>query len=92
METHTLIQIKWSTRSTLNTSLPSLLSYETFASIEKDGKMITPDEYLENALALPTGNRPVDHTNRMILSAIRDSFPSKKCFVMQSPVDREDDL
>lgn len=53
--------------------------------------MITPDEYLENALALPTGNRPVDHTNRMILSAIRDSFPSKKCFVMQSPVDREDD-
>ena len=73
---------------------PSLITVvrDFCLNLEKDGKMITPDEYLENALALPTGNRPVDHTNRMILSAIRDSFPSKKCFVMQSPVDREDDL
>ena len=60
--------------------------------LEKDGKPISPDEYLENALALPTGSRAVDRSNRMMLSAIRDSFPSRICFVLPSPVDKEVDL
>lgn len=62
---------------------------DNYLNLEKDGKPISPDDYLENALALPTGNRPVDRNRRMILSALRDSFPSRICFVLPSPVDKE---
>ena len=63
-----------------------------YLDLEKDGKPISPDEYLENVLTLPTGNRPIDRSNRMTLSAIRDSFPSRICFVLPSPVDKEEYL
>uniref|UniRef100_A0A8C0HBG7 GB1/RHD3-type G domain-containing protein n=1 Tax=Chelonoidis abingdonii TaxID=106734 RepID=A0A8C0HBG7_CHEAB len=53
------------------------------SKLELDGREITEDEYLENALKLKTGRR----TQRYNLprECIRPFFPARKCFVFVPP-------
>nr|XP_003478973.1 guanylate-binding protein 5 [Cavia porcellus] len=60
-----------------------------YLSLEAGGKVITPDQYLENSLKLKEGsNERIQHFNLPRL-CIRKFFPRKKCFIFESPAHKK---
>ncbi|XP_068280616.1 guanylate-binding protein 1-like isoform X3 [Nyctibius grandis] len=58
--------------------------------LEVDGKEISEDEYLENALKLKAGSSPeIEHYNQP-RTCIRQFFPGRKCFVFDQPARKRD--
>ncbi|XP_072505110.1 guanylate-binding protein 7-like isoform X2 [Notamacropus eugenii] len=53
--------------------------------LELDGRPITPDEYLENALKLSKGEHPKIHMANLPRECIRKFFPKRKCFTFDRP-------
>ncbi|XP_074995410.1 guanylate-binding protein 1-like [Calonectris borealis] len=58
--------------------------------LEVDGKEITEDEYLENALELKAGSSPEARGYNELRECIRRFFPARKCFVFEQPAGRRD--
>ncbi|XP_028819789.1 guanylate-binding protein 1-like [Denticeps clupeoides] len=54
-----------------------------------DGKSITADEYLENALKLKTGTSPKTDKYNMPRLCIRNFFSPRKCFTLERPASVE---
>ncbi|XP_066499680.1 guanylate-binding protein 1-like [Hoplias malabaricus] len=78
---------------TYNTSTEFMRVFPSFVwtvrdftlDLELDGKTITADEYLENALKLkPEGDGPNNIRNKT-RSSLRDFFAVRKCFVFERP-------
>ncbi|XP_035428456.1 guanylate-binding protein 1-like [Cygnus atratus] len=57
--------------------------------LSQDGRRITEDEYLENALRLQPGSSRVVQEQNELRRCLRDFFPERKCFVMLPPADVE---
>eukprot|EP00073_Rattus_norvegicus_P018229 XP_003749458.2 PREDICTED: guanylate-binding protein 1-like isoform X2 [Rattus norvegicus] len=55
--------------------------------LEKDGKMLTADEYLDNSLKPKQGTSEEDRNYNLPRLCIRKFFPKKKCFVFYSPTE-----
>ncbi|XP_053447431.1 guanylate-binding protein 4-like isoform X2 [Nycticebus coucang] len=55
-------------------------------------RVITEDEYLENALKLIPGNNPKILNSNMPRECIRRFFPKRKCFVFDRPTSNTKDL
>ncbi|XP_065430011.1 guanylate-binding protein 1-like isoform X3 [Chrysemys picta bellii] len=55
-----------------------------------DGREITEDEYLENALKLKRGNSKQNQCYNLPRKCIRQFFPARKCFVFVQPAGRRD--
>ncbi|XP_013931069.1 PREDICTED: interferon-induced guanylate-binding protein 1-like, partial [Thamnophis sirtalis] len=53
--------------------------------LERDGKPITEDEYLEHALELKKGNSKKKQMFNLPRKCIRLFFPTRKCFVFDCP-------
>ncbi|XP_060237054.1 guanylate-binding protein 6-like isoform X2 [Meriones unguiculatus] len=53
--------------------------------LKLNGKDITQDEYLENALKLLPGNSPKKQASNLPRECIRQFFPNRKCFVFDRP-------
>uniref|UniRef100_A0A8C7MWK8 Guanylate-binding protein 1 n=1 Tax=Oncorhynchus kisutch TaxID=8019 RepID=A0A8C7MWK8_ONCKI len=53
--------------------------------LEIDGRVITPDQYLENSLQLKKGYGKKMNDYNVPRECIRNFFPSRKCFVFPSP-------
>ncbi|XP_050011729.1 guanylate-binding protein 6-like isoform X2 [Alexandromys fortis] len=53
--------------------------------LQIDGKSITEDEYLENALKLIPGVNPRVQASNLPRECIRHFFPKRKCFVFDQP-------
>ncbi|CAO2639108.1 Guanylate-binding protein 6 [Lemmus lemmus] len=53
--------------------------------LKLDGKSITEDEYLENALKLIPGDNPRIQASNLPRECIRLFFPKRKCFVFDQP-------
>ncbi|XP_050011736.1 guanylate-binding protein 6-like isoform X8 [Alexandromys fortis] len=53
--------------------------------LQIDGKSITEDEYLENALKLIPGDNPRIQASNLSRECIRRFFPKRKCFVFDQP-------
>ncbi|XP_038167465.1 guanylate-binding protein 4-like [Arvicola amphibius] len=53
--------------------------------LKLDGRVITSDEYLENALKLIPGNNPKVQKSNMTRECIRYFFPVRRCFVFDRP-------
>uniref|UniRef100_M0RDF8 Guanylate binding protein 6, pseudogene 1 n=1 Tax=Rattus norvegicus TaxID=10116 RepID=M0RDF8_RAT len=53
--------------------------------LKLNGKNITSDEYLENALKLIPGNSPRIQASNLPRECIRQFFPNRKCFVFDRP-------
>ncbi|XP_028922506.1 guanylate-binding protein 1-like [Ornithorhynchus anatinus] len=51
-----------------------------------DGKEVTEDEYLENALKLKSGHSKKIHQYNLPRQCLRDYFPTRKCFAFPQPV------
>ncbi|XP_038623197.1 guanylate-binding protein 1-like [Tachyglossus aculeatus] len=54
--------------------------------LDIDGKQVTEDEYLENALKLKPGNSKKVMDYNLPRQCLRDYFPTRKCFVFSQPV------
>ena len=59
---------------------------------DSGGKTISPDEYLQNAIAPKPGKSTTVISGNALRAAIRDSIPILNCFVMCRPMDSEEDL
>ncbi|XP_032083395.1 guanylate-binding protein 1-like [Thamnophis elegans] len=57
--------------------------------LQRDGKSITEDEYLENALKLKKGDSKKEQAFNLPRKCIRLFFPTRKCFVFDCPTTRE---
>uniref|UniRef100_A0A8D0EXI1 Guanylate binding protein family member 6 n=1 Tax=Strix occidentalis caurina TaxID=311401 RepID=A0A8D0EXI1_STROC len=57
--------------------------------LELDGKEISADDYLENALRLKDGEGTVQRYNQT-RECIRQYFPERKCFVFDQPAHKRD--
>ncbi|XP_026639938.1 guanylate-binding protein 4-like [Microtus ochrogaster] len=53
--------------------------------LKLDGRVITADEYLENALKLIPGNNPKVQNSNTTRECIRYFFPVRRCFVFDRP-------
>ncbi|XP_010634948.1 guanylate-binding protein 5 [Fukomys damarensis] len=60
-----------------------------YLSLETDGKLITPDEYLENSLKLKEGSSERIQNFNFPRLCIKKLFPKKKCFIFDSPADKK---
>ncbi|KAM6229519.1 guanylate-binding protein 1 [Spheniscus humboldti] len=58
--------------------------------LEMDGKEISEDEYLENALKLKAGSSPETQRYNQPRECIRQYFPDRKCFVFDQPASKKD--
>ncbi|XP_074927322.1 guanylate-binding protein 1-like isoform X4 [Chelonoidis abingdonii] len=58
--------------------------------LQLDGREITEDEYLENALKLKPGNSQRAQLYNLPRECIRQFFPARKCFVFIQPASRRD--
>ncbi|XP_067399345.1 guanylate-binding protein 1-like isoform X3 [Emydura macquarii macquarii] len=58
--------------------------------LELDGRKISEDEYLENALKLKTGSSERAQLYNLPRECIRQFFPARKCFVFIQPAGRRD--
>ncbi|MFT7800647.1 guanylate-binding protein 1-like [Arapaima gigas] len=58
-------------------------------SLELNGKAITADQYLDNALVMKTGHSKTVLNYNMPRSCLRSFFPSRKCFVLERPASTE---
>jgi hypothetical protein len=59
---------------------------------DSDGNTISPDEYLQNAIAQRPGKSALVISENFLRAAISDSFPLLNCFVMCRPADKDEDL
>lgn len=59
-----------------------------YLSLERDGRAITSDEYLENSLKLKEGSDERTEILNLPRLCIQKFFPVKKCFVFDSPAKR----
>ncbi|XP_027251659.1 guanylate-binding protein 5 isoform X2 [Cricetulus griseus] len=59
-----------------------------FLSLETNGHAITPDEYLEHSLKLKQGSDERTEKFNVPRLCIQKFFPVKKCFIFDSPADR----
>ncbi|GAA6099342.1 guanylate-binding protein 1 isoform X1, partial [Tachysurus ichikawai] len=59
--------------------------------LEKDGRVITADEYLESALELKTGISPAVEKFNLPRRCLRHFFAERRCFVFPRPA-KDDDL
>ncbi|XP_043856556.1 guanylate-binding protein 1-like isoform X2 [Dromiciops gliroides] len=57
--------------------------------LEMNGKPITPDEYLENALQPKKGKPEEFKMYNLPRQCIRQFFPNKKCFIFDRPAQRK---
>ncbi|XP_067318166.1 guanylate-binding protein 1-like [Anolis sagrei] len=57
--------------------------------LELNGKPITEDEYLENALKLKKGDTPDIQRLNLPRECIRFFFPTRKCFIFECPTSRK---
>ncbi|XP_052035056.1 guanylate-binding protein 1-like isoform X12 [Apodemus sylvaticus] len=57
--------------------------------LELNGRSITPDEYLENSLALRLGTDEKTKRLNEPQMCIKKFFPKRKCFIFDSPADRK---
>ncbi|XP_040399665.1 guanylate-binding protein 1-like isoform X3 [Cygnus olor] len=57
--------------------------------LSQDGRRITADEYLENALRLQPGSSRVVQEQNELRCCLRDFFPERKCFVLPPPAEVE---
>ncbi|XP_069934213.1 guanylate-binding protein 7 isoform X1 [Oryctolagus cuniculus] len=53
--------------------------------LKLDGRPITEDEYLENALKLIPGRNPKIQNSNLVRECIRHFFPKRKCFTFDRP-------
>ncbi|XP_019489804.1 PREDICTED: guanylate-binding protein 4-like, partial [Hipposideros armiger] len=60
--------------------------------LELDGRPITEDEYLENALKLIPGKSPQTQNCNMARVCIWKFFPKRKCFVFDQPTHNKNQL
>ncbi|XP_008057396.1 guanylate-binding protein 6-like [Carlito syrichta] len=60
--------------------------------LKLNGRLITEDEYLENALKLIPGDNPKAKNSNKIRASIRHFFPQRKCFVFDRPKYEKDFL
>ncbi|XP_032060882.1 guanylate-binding protein 1-like [Aythya fuligula] len=58
--------------------------------LEVDGKEISEDEYLENALKLKDGSSQEVQSYNQLRECIRQLFPERKCFVFDQPARKKD--
>ncbi|XP_058228756.1 guanylate-binding protein 1-like [Hemibagrus wyckioides] len=58
--------------------------------LERDGKAITADEYLESALELKLGNSPKIEKFNMPRRCLRQFFAERRCFVFPRPAGDDD--
>ncbi|XP_044846751.1 guanylate-binding protein 1-like [Mauremys mutica] len=58
--------------------------------LQLDGREITEDEYLENALKLNPGSSEQDQRYKLPRKCIRQFFPARKCFIFVQPASRRD--
>ncbi|XP_053907036.1 guanylate-binding protein 1-like [Cuculus canorus] len=58
--------------------------------LEKDGKEICEDEYLEDALELEPGDSPETQRCNQPRECILRSFPHRKCFIFDQPASRSE--
>lgn len=58
--------------------------------LEVDGKEISEDEYLENALKLKDGSSQEAQNYNRLRECIHQLFPERKCFVFDQPARRRD--
>uniref|UniRef100_A0A8B9ZDP0 Guanylate binding protein family member 6 n=1 Tax=Buteo japonicus TaxID=224669 RepID=A0A8B9ZDP0_9AVES len=58
--------------------------------LKKDGKEISEDEYLEEALKLKAGSSQETQRYNQPRECIRQFFPDRKCFVFEQPASRKD--
>ncbi|XP_066499374.1 guanylate-binding protein 1-like [Hoplias malabaricus] len=56
-----------------------------YLQLELDGKPITADEYLENALKLNPGNSKPDDLKSKTRRSLQEFFAVRKCFVFERP-------
>ncbi|XP_038180246.1 guanylate-binding protein 6-like isoform X1 [Arvicola amphibius] len=59
--------------------------WDFMLELKLDGKSITEDEYLENALKLIPGDNPRIQASNLSRECIRLFFPKRKCFVFDRP-------
>ncbi|KAL1772146.1 guanylate-binding 4 [Sigmodon hispidus] len=59
-----------------------------YLELETNGHAITPDEYLENSLKLKQGSDKRTQAFNLPRLCIQKFFPVKKCFVFDSPAER----
>ncbi|XP_061452898.1 guanylate-binding protein 1-like [Rhineura floridana] len=57
--------------------------------LEIEGRIVSDDGYLENALKLQQGDSEEIQTRNMPRSCIRNFFPSRKCFTFDRPAGRK---
>eukprot|EP00076_Gallus_gallus_P036749 XP_025002287.1 guanylate-binding protein 1 isoform X2 [Gallus gallus] len=58
--------------------------------LQADGKEISEDEYLENALKLRGGSSPEAERYDRLRECIRQFFPQRRCFVFDQPASKRD--
>uniref|UniRef100_A0A8C9FMX6 Guanylate binding protein family member 6 n=1 Tax=Pavo cristatus TaxID=9049 RepID=A0A8C9FMX6_PAVCR len=58
--------------------------------LEADGKELSEDEYLENALELRGGSSPEAERYDRLRECIRQFFPERRCFVFDQPASKKD--
>ncbi|XP_004841367.1 guanylate-binding protein 5 [Heterocephalus glaber] len=60
-----------------------------YLGLEAEGKLITPDEYLENSLMVKEGSNERIHNFNLPRLCIKKFFPRKKCFIFDSPAEKK---
>ncbi|XP_047418133.1 guanylate-binding protein 5-like isoform X2 [Sciurus carolinensis] len=60
-----------------------------YLSLETDGQLMTADEYLENSLKTKQGSDQRTQTFNLPRLCIQKFFPTKKCFVFDSPTHKK---
>ncbi|XP_047422930.1 guanylate-binding protein 5-like isoform X2 [Sciurus carolinensis] len=60
-----------------------------YLSLETDGQLMTADEYLENSLKIKQGSDQRTQTFNLPRLCIQKFFPTKKCFVFDSPTHKK---
>ncbi|XP_062047661.1 guanylate-binding protein 5-like isoform X2 [Lepus europaeus] len=58
-----------------------------FLDLQIDGQLITADEYLENSLKLKEGDDQRTQSYNLPRKCIKKFFPTRKCFIFDSPTD-----
>ncbi|XP_004582246.2 guanylate-binding protein 5 [Ochotona princeps] len=58
-----------------------------FLDLQKDGQLITADEYLELSLKLKEGDDQRTQMYNLPRKCVKTFFPTRKCFVFDSPTD-----
>nr|XP_040145130.1 guanylate-binding protein 5-like [Ictidomys tridecemlineatus] len=56
-----------------------------YLSLERDGQLMTADEYLQNSLKMKKGSDQRTQSFNLPRLCIQKFFPTKKCFVFDSP-------